>query len=193
MKKIFLAALLVSFGNLAFAQGFFGIGVGQATVDIDAVPIGSVVPTVDDTDTSFKIFGGAMFNPNLGLEIGYTNFGEGSARWDDGFDYINDKYEASAFYIAGLGVVPITERVGFFGKIGLASWDLDVSETSSIPGINYSASESGMDLMFGIGAQLDVNNMLLRLEFERFSDVGDADTTGQSDVDVVGLSAAFKF
>ncbi len=38
--------------------------------------------------------------------------------------------------------------------------------------------------------QFVVNNIVLRAEF---TDVGDENTTGQSDVDVIGVSAAVKF
>jgi hypothetical protein len=47
--------------------------------------------------------------------------------------------------------------------------------------------------MFGVGVQFDAGNLLLRAEFERFMDIGDEDITGQSDVDVIGVSAAVKF
>lgn len=191
MKKLIFLAL-IALSTQAFAEGFVGIGLGQASADVDAAPIGAVVPSIDDTDTSLKIFGGVMFNPNFGVEVGYINLGEYGALWDDGIDYLKYKAEASALYFAGLGVAPINEQFGFYAKAGLASWSLDTKETSSF-GYAYSASESGIDLMFGVGGQLSINNLLLRLEFERFSDVGDPDTTGQSDVDVIGFSAALRF
>ncbi len=192
MKKVVFAALF-ALSPSVFAQGYVGIGFGQASADIDAAPIVGVPPMVDDEDTSFKIFGGAMLNQNFGLEVGYADFGEMSVTWDDGVDYIKDAAEASAFYAAAIGMLPINEQAGLFAKFGFARWDLDLQETSSIPGVGGSLSESGTDPMFGIGAQFAVNNVLLRAEFERFMDIGDENTTGQSDVDVLGLSAAVKF
>lgn len=192
MKNLLLVLLVTFFSSHTFAQGFAGIGFGNATADVDADPIGGVVPTVDDSDTSLKFFGGTMVNPNFGIEVGYIDLGEYSADWDDGVDYIKLSADASALYFAGLAVAPINEQVGFYAKIGFASWDLDAALRSSL-GLSGNESESGMDLMFGFGGQLSVNNLLFRLEFERFTDVGDPDTTGQSDVDVVGLSAGLKF
>lgn len=191
MKKLIFAAF-VALSSQAFAEGFVGIGLGQTSADVDANPIGGIVPSIDDSDTSLNIFGGAMLTPNFGIEAGYIDLGEYSALWDDGIDYLKYKAEASALYFAGLGVAPINDQFGFYAKAGLASWSLDTKETSSF-GYSFNASESGIGLMFGVGGQLSVNNFLLRLEFERFTDVGDADTTGQSDVDVIGFSAAFKF
>lgn len=191
MKRL-IFAVFVTLSSQAFADGFVGVGLGQASADVDATPIGGVTPSINDSDTSLKIFGGTMFNPNFGIEVGYIDLGEYSALWNDGIDYLKYKAEASAFYFAALGVAPINDQFGFYAKAGLASWSLDAKETSSF-GYSSNTSESGMDLMFGVGGQFSLNNVLLRVEFERFTDVGDADTTGQSDVDVIGLSAAYKF
>ncbi len=191
MKRVVLAALL-AINSPVFAQGFVGIGFGQASGDISADPIGGVFPSVDDTDTSFKIFGGTMFTPNFGLEVGYVDLGELSVNYDDGVDFINATYESTAFYVAGLGMLPLNDQAGLFLKAGFARWDLEEKITSSLfP--SETTSESGTDLMFGLGAQFAVNNLLLRAEFERFTDIGDENTTGQSDVDVIGVSAAVKF
>lgn len=192
MKKAVFAALF-ALSSSVFAQGYVGVGVGQSSVDINAGPIGLVQPTIEDTDTSFKIFGGALLNQNLGVEVGYVNFGEVSVRWDDGIDYIEDTWETSALYVAGLAVIPMNDQAGLMIKAGFASWDMDAKETSSIPGIGVSLSESGTDPMIGIGFQFAVDNLMLRAEFERFMDIGDENTTGQSDIDIIGLSAAVKF
>ncbi len=191
MKKVVLAALF-AISSPVFAQGYVGIGFGQASVDIDAGLIAGVQPSIDDTDTSFKVFGGAFINPNFGLEVGYIDFGESSVRWDDGVDYIQDTAEASALYFAAIGALPINDRASLLVKAGFASWDLDATETSSL-GFGGSISESGTDPMFGVGFQYDAGNILLRAEFERFTDLGNEDTIGTTDVDVIGASAAVKF
>lgn len=191
MKQVVLAALFI-ISSPVFAQGYVGIGLGQSSVDLTASPIGGVPPQKDDNDTAFKVFGGGFVNDNVGFELGYVDFGEFTITWDDGVDYIKDAFEGSALYAAAVGYLPIGQAK-LFGKAGLARWDVDAVETSSIPGVGVSVSEDGIDLMFGIGAQIDAGNVLLRAEFERFTDVGDEDTTGQSDVDVIGVSAAVRF
>ncbi len=183
MKRVILAALF-AISSPVFAQGYVGIGFGQASADLSEVgPINGVYPSVDDSDVSFKVFGGTMFNPNIGLEVGYADFGEMSATWDDGIDFIKSAGEASAFYVAALGLLPLNEQAGLFVKAGFARWDVDFLATSSFGG-TASASDSGTDPMFGIGAQFTVNNLLLRAEFERFNEL---------EVDVIGVSAAAKF
>ena len=48
--------------------------------------------------------------------------------------------------------------------------------------------------MFGLGASADIaKNFAVRVEWERFLNVGDKDTTGQSDIDLVSASLVFRF
>lgn len=187
MKKVVLAALL-AVSSPVFAQGYVGLGFGQASADLSEVgPINGVYPSLDENDTSFTIFGGAIFNPNFGAEVGYVDFGEMSATWDGlgstGVDFVKSAAEASAFYAAVLGMLPLNEQASLFVKAGFARWDIDVLATSSFGG-TASTSDSGTDPMFGVGVQFTVNNLLLRAEFERFNEI---------EVDVLGLSAAVKF
>jgi opacity protein-like surface antigen len=70
---------------------------------------------------------------------------------------------------------------------------LDASATSSVFG-SASASETGFDPMFGIGGAYNVTDKLaVRIEYEKFLDVGDESTTGQSDVDLLSASLVFRF
>jgi hypothetical protein len=90
--------------------------------------------------------------------------------------------------------------MGLIAKIGIAMWDFDVDVTQA--GIAQSATEDGLDTMFGIGFQFDLEPLLLRIEYEQYQDVGDQTYFGPpvgpmridgTDVDVFGLSVALKF
>ena len=49
-------------------------------------------------------------------------------------------------------------------------------------------------MTYGLGVQWDINNQFgLRAEWQQYSSLGDDATTGQSDVEVIGVSALMKF
>jgi OOP family OmpA-OmpF porin len=63
-----------------------------------------------------------------------------------------------------------------------------------LDGAGGSESASGTGLSYGIGLQYDFTNTTgLRLDWERFADVGDEDKTGQSDVDMLSAGLVFRF
>ena len=55
-------------------------------------------------------------------------------------------------------------------------------------------SETGFDPMFGIGGSFNITEKIgVRVEYEKFLDVGDENVTGQSDVDLISASLVFRF
>ena len=190
LKKILPFTLLAMSGAASAAGGYMGIGFGESSADVEPYYIDA--STVSDTDTAFKIFGGVEFNRNIALEGGYTNFGEYVVDYTFWNDY--ETYEASALYVAAVGSIPLGP-VSLFGKMGFAHWFLDYTDDSwDSAGFIWTESATGISPMYGFGVKIDASNAFaLRGEFERFLDVGDEYYTGQSDVDVVSLSAIFKF
>jgi hypothetical protein len=80
------------------------------------------------------------------------------------------------------------KRTVLLGKLGLtfASVDADATLNGAPAG---SASEDSTEPMFGVGIEI---NEFIRVEFERHTDVGGPDT-GESDIDVLGVSALYRF
>ena len=205
MKKVVLAALF-AVSSPVFAQGYVGIGIGQSNVDIESTPY---TISKEDSDTAFKVFGGAELNKNFAIEAGYVNFGEfgmteagtfientpsGTLIYDES---LKQSVEGFAFYTAVVGKLPVTNAFELFAKAGFALWDIDLRGQYNADVYSYSTgaylwsesysvsiNESGVDPMFGVGVQFDAGNLLLRAEFERFNEI---------EVDVIGLSAAVKF
>ena len=190
LKKILPFTLLAMSGAASAAGGYLGVGFGQSSVDVEPHYTGAT--SVSDTDTSFKIFGGYEFNRSFSLEGGYASFGEAVVDYAFWNEY--EKFEASALYVAAVGSIPMGP-VSLFGKVGLAHWFVDYTDDSwNSFGYIWTDSATGINPMFGFGVKVDAGNAFaLRGEFERFLDVGDEYYTGQSDVDVLSLSAIFKF
>ena len=190
---VILLAAGFAFTPMAQAEGgFAGVGFGNTSVDIECDL--DITCNADDSDTGFKIFGGYQFNPNFAFEVAYVDLGEAKITGTDSvLGSTTATVEASGFNFAVVGSFPVGERFELMAKAGFFRWDLDLNASSSVFG-SGSESETGFDPMFGIGGSFNItNNFGLRVEYEKFLDVGDEDTTGQSDVNLISASLVFRF
>jgi len=196
VKKLLAALFAVAIGTASqslLAQGLYlGAGVGQANVDIECDL--DISCSADDSDTVFKIFGGWKFTPNWAVELAYVEGGEYTASGtDSSLGTADAKIDVSGFNLAALGILPISEKFSVQGKVGIFFWDQDATANSTVFG-SESFSESGNDPMFGVGATWNFSKQFgLLVEYEKFLDVGNKDTTGESDVDVLSASLVFNF
>jgi OOP family OmpA-OmpF porin len=137
----------------------------------------------DEKDTAWRILGGYQFTPNIAAELGYHNFGETKAS-SSGFE-VKDK--ASAWELVALGMWPIANQFGIYGKLGAHHSESKLE--SNLPGTG--GKETGNGLTFGAGLQWNVMAPLaLRAEWQRYDKVG-----GVSDnkLDVLSLGAVYRF
>jgi len=184
-----LALVAVSTPALSQDTGWYaGLGIGQSKAKDACTDIVGPVISCDDTDTAWKIFGGYQFNANFGAELGYTDLGEVSATFA-GFG--SATFKSKGIELLGVGTYPINQQFSVFGKLGFFRWDLDFNDGTGLVG---SASESGTDLTYGFGVKYNfTKNVALRVEWQRYTDVGETNTTGMADVDVLGVSVIIKF
>jgi len=199
---------LAAIPSTAQAAGWYGgIGFGNSTVkdDSSCSDVASLFDpgfscSTDDTDTGWKVFIGNQFNKNAAIEFGYVDLGKTTASASGTVlgtpVSLSGDVKAQGFNVDLVGSLPVNNEFSFLGRIGLFRWDVDASASANVGGFPGSASESdtGVDLTFGLGAQYDfTKNAGVRVEWERFQDVGNEDTTGQSDVDLLSLSLVFRF
>lgn len=195
MKRInsALAAILPAFA-LAFsapataqdAGWYIGGAYGMTSFDVDTSGVTS--PTVDDSDSGFKIYGGFQFNKHLGAEVGYVDGGKatlgGSGIPAFGVGPFSAELSVTAITFAAVGTLPLNEQFALFGKIGLASWDAEVTATSG--SVGGRADDSGTDAFFGVGARYNLTkNWGLTLEHEIY------DTEEQ--VSMTSIGVRYKF
>jgi OOP family OmpA-OmpF porin len=139
-----------------------------------------------DTDTGLKVFAGYQFNRNLALEGGYIDFGKASLT----FPGANLTIKAKAYTLAAVGMIPLANGFALFGKAGAYRTELKAAGTA-VPA-PFTVRNSG--LTYGIGGQWNVaKNLDLRLEYERFKDVGEKATIGQNNVDLFTAGLSYKF
>lgn len=189
-----ICALLLALSLIpgtAFAGWYAGFGAGKSSADVDCVL--DITCNNDEEGSMFKAYVGNQFTPNFGAEFGYLDLGSfGVEGTDSVLGTVDANVKGTGFFAAITGMMPLGE-FGLFGKAGLFRWDLDADVSSSVFG-SGSESDSGTDPFFGVGAQVTIGQATaLRLEWERFMDVGDEGSTGQSDVDVLSLGVVFKF
>ncbi|TXF13029.1 outer membrane beta-barrel protein [Pelomicrobium methylotrophicum] len=165
--------------------GYIGASLGQSKIN-DVCD--GIVGTCDDKDTGWKIFGGYQFNRYFAVEGGYVDFGKATATDVSLGTPISGDAEGWGLFATGLAALPINEQFGVFAKAGLAYTKADV--TVVVGGVSVSDDDSGTDLVYGVGAKFDfTKNFGMRVEFERFKDVGNSD----SDVDLLSAGLVYKF
>ena len=147
-------------------SGFYiGAGVGDASVK---------EANFDASDSAYKLFGGYNigFIPlvDFAVEASYVDFGKPST--SDGSVEVTG---LNAFGLAGLSFGPF----GIFAKAGAISWDSDSTFGST------SASDSGTDPAYGIGARFAIGTFAVRAEYEVYD--------LEADVDMVSVSGVFTF
>ena len=199
---------------------YFGVTGGQAEFDLNKAEIDEIVldafsiaglpviagaSTLDDSDTTFSLFGGYRFSPYFGVEIGFLDFGAAEYRASGVVDPIGPQLpvgvsmsqdvELSGFTATALGAVPIGNAFDVHGRLGVLFADTEVSATVS--DASFSASESvsadSQDFFYGLGLGFQLGqNWAFSLDWQQFKDVGDDDETGEADVNRLSLGVIYK-
>jgi OOP family OmpA-OmpF porin len=192
--KPFFTAALVALGVastpvLSQDGGWiFGAGGGQARAKTGCPE--AFIPgfTCDDSGSAWRVFGGYQFNPYIGYEVGYADFRKVTEQSSAG---VTATFDANAIDIVFVGTIPFSQQFSLFGKIGVFRWDLDVTVTGTASGTN---NAKGKNMTYGFGAKYNfTRNFALRLERQRYLDVGEESVTGKSDINVDLLSVVFQF
>ena len=175
-----LAALALMAATAAQADtqpGFYaGAGIGSTKVGDDNLS------GVDDSDTGFKIFGGYTFTENWGVEVSYFDFGEASVSAGNSSASVG----VTGLSASGVGRLPVNDMFAVYGKLGFASYDVDL-DFNNVPGFGSGhLSDSDSDLIYGVGGALSFGgNFEARLEYEALNVDGDAS--------MISVSGLFRF
>lgn len=138
---------------------YLGIGAGVANLkdDVRLNDLGDI--RFNDDSTAYKVFGGYRATENFAVEGGYRDFGKAESGpfsiKTDGFD------------VAAVGILPVGP-VELLAKAGIIFWDANAK--SPVP------DDSGEDLMYGVGGQMNLGSLFFRLESEWF-DMNFSDNT----------------
>ena len=181
--KLFLVLTACGLSGAAFAgaeSGFYlGGSVGNAKADYSEndSDIGNI--DFSDEQTAYKVFAGYNFGLlpllNVAVEGAYVDFGS----LEDEIQNVKTEVDLNALALTGLIGFDLGP-VGLFAKAGLVSWDGDVKAFGG------SASESGTDPVYGVGAKVQLGSFAVRAEYEYY----DLDSF---EIDYFSVGAAYTF
>jgi len=220
MKKrlVFLTMISASYVTAVPAQdqGYYaGLGIGRSNANVAEISRQEVLDSgfnslsafqngSSKSDTAWKIYGGYRFNPNIAAEFFYADLGKFSRDASGtgvtassatlNFSLSSD-LEITGFGAAALLGAPLSERWNVFAKPGLFHWDAKRKSTTTVAGTaqSGSVSKSGTSPSLGVGTGYAFSDRLsARIEWERYFDVGDKNTTDKSDVNLFALSVQFR-
>jgi OOP family OmpA-OmpF porin len=213
-KAVSLAVgLLVALvGGAALAQdqgGYLGVGFGQTKAvnpgscsDLNGLFNPGFSCSFNDTDTGWKIFAGLQFNRNFALEMSYQDLGSFKLTANGVVTCVpialKETLSASGFGLDGVISIPLSKEFALLARLGFFAWSLDAKATATNGNNGNTATANdkptGTSLSFGIGARYNFSEHFgLRVEYQRFTDIGDQNSTGQSDVDLLSASLIYRF
>jgi OOP family OmpA-OmpF porin len=191
-----------------FAQAgwYIGLALGSSNVDLspDVVAVSGATSTTfvsDQRDPGVKVFAGYRFNRHLALEGGYAWLGEFQATTQVAAPTtgaLNADIRVIGLFVDALAMLPIGERLAAYVKLGVLGSETRTFHSTSgtvtpAPGVNTNASSDAANLAYGLGAQYDIDGKAtLRVEWQRYADVGDANT-GEFDIDLYSAGLLFRF
>ena len=121
-------------------SSYIGFNAGQSDFSLGN---GTGLFSGDDKDTAYNIYAGSYFNPYLGLELGYTDFGKAKRGGGD--------TKAMGFNLSLVGRYPIGTSFNLLGKVGTT---YGRTEVSSLAGSGVTpGKENGFGLSYGVGAE----------------------------------------
>ena len=174
------------------AGWFAGASLGQSK--ISGYSVGGPVDNLDDTDLAWMVGGGYTFMRNFAVALSWVDLGATEA---DGPAYggFTDKLTAQGASFAAVGILPVHERIGITGLVGLFYWGQDVHYAD--PSGIYDYEDSGVDPTYGIGARIGLgpdNRLGIQVGWQRFMDVGDEKNSGhQNDRDFFSVGFGYRF
>ena len=153
--------------------------------------------SVDPDGGGWKLFAGRSLDRWIAVEGGYTRFGRyafhGQVIADPGS--VDATFKADDWNLAAVGLWPLGDRLELSAKAGIGWWQarLDAIGTLSASGAHQSRAH-GTSPLVGLGGVLQLAPAWgLRLEWERFLNIGNVGGTGRTDIDFCSLGVQRRF
>jgi opacity protein-like surface antigen len=171
LAKAALAGLLLSSPLVAGANDWYvGVGLGQAENKqrLEKLTGPSFTGTVDNEDSSWKIFGGyRLWDEYVAVEVAYVDLGTTTTNGTSGVDPSTGSQEMDAFIIGLVGRIPITDPLGVIINVGFSRNDSKISSTIASTTTYEGATD--FEFYYGFGLQYEFNDRFgVRIGVERF-------------------------
>jgi opacity protein-like surface antigen len=208
-----VAALLAGASPLCVAAGnalegaYLGLGVGAARAVFKQDDFASGVPGIteskDASEVGYKLYFGAKAHRNLWIELGRSNFGRFSHRYEaTPDDFLVQEYKVTGWGLSlmptlPLGPVSLFARVGLFrsdtiSQVGTSSATVAAAIAGTPAGDSFRKTKKST--LLGAGMQIDLPGALgIRLDYEDYGDVGDQDNTGRARLRMLTAGLLYRF
>jgi opacity protein-like surface antigen len=149
--------------------------------------------SIEKHDSAFSLNAGMQINRWVGVEAEYVDFG----KFDFGSDVsapvpgaFGGQFKAHGFGVNLVGTLPLQNGFSVYGKAGVMRSKAELEPSSTIEGRDHNRTGG----MFGVGGSYTfARNWSGRLEWDRYLKIGDAATTGRSDIDLVMAGVRYTF
>jgi hypothetical protein len=168
---------------------YIGGGVGQFNIEIDGIDgIDEAVEQLDDSDTAWQAFIGWRLNPYISLQAAYIDFGGPEDSFSTSGSSGDYRAEFSGFAPSIIGHLPLGP-VELSAKLGYYFYDVDITaDLDDLGGNVFKSSDSGEDLMYGVGVGITLFERLnAKLEYEKI------DLENVDDANALWLTGAWRF
>lgn len=180
-----LAALGAAAPAAAQTSGFYAGGfLGGADWKSACRGFTGAGTSCDDADTAWRAIAGYQLARSVALEAGYVDFGR-AAFSEPG---ASGDTKASAWEASVLGALKVLDRWALLGRLG--AYRADVKQRTLFAG-SFEGKNGGFTIGFGARYEL-TPAVALRGEWQRYKNVGGG-AVAQTDIDVVGVSAIWRF
>src|SRR5262249_45997927 len=161
--------LLFALPSLAQAGGYVGFGAGSFDYSEQGDHV-TVLGNLNDTTTSYSLYGGYEFFKYLAVEGSIGKSGEihgtlpfaipgfGTRNFD-----IKGEYDLAS--VRAVGFLPVGKKVRLLGSLGSYALSLDTTATSpSFAPVHATSDDQGLGLMLGV--QFDLEHVSIRARYE---------------------------
>ena len=199
-RPVHYTCLVLTFAAACFAlpaiadePGFYtGISNGVAVLanaggqSLNTVPGAKLLTHDTDRLTATTLYGGYRFSRGFALEAARTSFGSG-VNTDDPVLYATPAEQMSAWSLAGVGSLELSQSLTFFAKLGVnfapnATYSSFAVDTASRPGRVY-----GFGVSYRVSGHLE-----LRAQSERYTGLGQTEN-GELEANALTFGARVRF
>ena len=205
--KAFGTVVALAIASPAFAQSWYiGAAGGSSKGDIDTGRIDNDLRDLgfftastskDDSDTSWRLFGGYRVLPWLDVEAHYADFG--TLRFDSTVTpggMLSARIRTKAYGVAAVAGVTPMDRLRLYAKGGVARTEAKASfaSTGFVDLASDSLTKRKTGAVYGVGLQYDFTRMIAaRVEYDVHTKVGSDVTGGEFDVKTASVGVLLRF
>lgn len=175
MKKKYLILIFLSLLPFQLSsQSYMGLGVGLSIYNQDIFTDLNHAASNNDMGMGYKFFAGYKFNDYLGIEGAYNLLGTAKS------ENSSDNFTSELTAISLSGVLSLPNDIGGispFIKVGYNQLSTKFNH-SSTP--SDTEKDSVYNIQYGVGADYNLDDFFIRLEYEIFGETGTDGTTAGS-------------